>query len=142
MTAIKNMTTIRRISSVDNIRQITKVKNTHKNLIISHADNLIKKKDIKKLQNFATDSITSKIIEYGFQDDIIGIISTVFANYITNNYNIIKRRPRLILSMKLVKSLAISISAMILNNRIIIDENHHLAEQIVLNALKLVLSNM
>lgn len=142
MTAIKNMTTIRRISSVDNIRQITKVKNTHKNLIISHADNLIKKKDIKKLQNFATDSITSKIIEYGFQDDIIGIISTVFANYITNNYNIIKRRPRLILSMKLVKSLAISISAMILNNGIVVDENHHLAEQIVLNALKLVLSNM
>lgn len=142
MTAIKNMTTIRRISSVDNIRQITKVKNTHKNLIISHADNLIKKKDIKKLQNFATDSITSKIIEYGFQDDIIGIISTVFANYIVNNYKVVKRRPRLILSMKLVKSLAISISAMILNNGIVVDENHHLAEQIVLNALKLVLSNM
>lgn len=86
---------------------------------------------IKRIQKIVVPKVVSNALSLSIDDDILASIVSEFGSHVARNHKVIKYKPRLIVSSKLIKSLTISISLTMMNDLVFVREYDHWISHVI-----------
>lgn len=69
--------------------------------------------------------VVSNALSLSIDDDMLASVVSEIGSYAARNHRVIKKKPRYIVSSKLIKSIAISLMITILNDHVLVHEYDH-----------------
>lgn len=153
MTVIKPIPVVAKSSSTDSLSKMSKSSSVEslqkmiKSPSVESLQRMIKSPSVESLTKTVTEKTISTAVQSTIPDATSGAFASAFFVYVITHRKTLQKRPSLVVSKKLAKSVSLSLSGVFLNSGVvghsidmISDHKLHLASEIVLSALKIALT--